>query len=395
MGSFIGVGTVSISDRAKKYLNEVIESTRLSPGPFCKKFEQEFAKVHGCKYGIFTNSGTSSLHIAVACLKERYNWQDNDEIIVPAITFIATSNVLIHNNLNPVFVDVEKDTYNLDPKQLKDKITDKTRAIMPVHCFGLPSDMDPIIEIAKQHNLKIIEDSCETMLVNYKGKPVGSLSDISCFSTYACHLIVTGVGGFCLTNDPENAVIMRSLANHGRDNIYITMDDIKEKKGEELKEIVGRRFNFIRLGHSFRATEMEAALGLAQLEEHQGMMKRRKENATKLTQRLKELEDKNILQLPKISEETEHAFMMFPIVLHNEPKERLVHYLEEKGIETRDMLPLINQPIYKEKCNLKEGMFPISDWINKNGFYIGCHQDITNEELNYMIETIKDFFKNE
>ena len=114
-------------------------------------------------------------------------------------------------------------------------------------------------------------------------------------------------------------------------------------------------------------------------------------------QRLKEDKEatENILQLPKISEETEHAFMMFPIVLHNEPKERLVHYLEEKGIETRDMLPLINQPIYKEKFNLKEGMFPISDWINKNGFYIGCHQDITNEELNYMIETIKDFFKNE
>src|SRR3989344_549600 len=338
MGSFIGVGTVSISDRAKKYLNEVIESTRLSPGPFCKKFEHEFAKVHGCEYGIFTNSGTSSLHIAVACLKERYNWQDNDEIIVPPITFIASSNVLIHNNLNPVFVDVEKDTYNLDPKQLKDKITDKTRAIMPVHCFGLPSDMDPIIEIAKQHNLKIIEDSCETMLVNYKGKPVGSLSDISCFSTYACHLIVTGVGGFCLTNDPESAIIMRSLANHGRDNIYITMDDIQGKTGQELKEIVTRRFNFIRLGHSFRGTEMEAALGLAQLEEHQEMIKKRKENAEKLTISLKELEEKGIIQLPKIPEDRQHAFMMFPIVLHHQPKERIVNYLEEMDIETRDML---------------------------------------------------------
>jgi len=384
----IGVGTVTISERAKNYMNEVLETKRLSYGPFSRKFEQEFAKTHSCKFGIFMNSGTSALHIAVACLKERYNWKEEDEVIVPAITFIATSNVLIHNNLKPIFVDVEKETYNLDPKQLRQKITKKTVAIMPVHCFGLPCDMDPIREIAKEYNLRIIEDSCETMFVSYKGKSVGSLSDISCFSTYACHLITTGVGGFCLTNDPENAIILRSLANHGRDNIYISMDDDKGKTGEELKEIVTRRFNFIRLGHSFRGTEMEAALGLAQLEEHQEMIKKRKENAEKLTISLKELEEKGIIQLPKIPEDRQHAFMMFP-------KERIVNYLEEMDIETRDMLPLINQPIYQQRFALKEGMFPIAEWINKNGFYIGCHQDISDEELNYIIETLKDFFKNE
>ncbi|MBU1203717.1 MAG: DegT/DnrJ/EryC1/StrS family aminotransferase [Nanoarchaeota archaeon] len=385
----IGVGTLNLSERCKRYVNQVLDSNRLSYGPFLKKFENEFARIHDSKYAVFTNSGTSSLHIAVACLKERYGWQDGDEVIVPAVTFIASSNVLIHNGLVPVFADVEKDYYGIDPSLIEDKITRKTRAIMPVHLFGLPCDMGSIMKIAQKYGLKVIEDSCETMFAKYNGRSVGSFGDISCFSTYVAHLLVTGVGGLTVTNDPENAVILRSLANHGRDNIYIHIDDDKDKSREELKEIIDRRFSFVRMGHSLRGTEMEGAIGLGQLEEHEEMMRKRRQVASKLLDGLKDIRQ---IQLPKIREDCDHSFMMFPVVLHNESKERFVNYLESKGIETRDMLPLVNQPVYKKFFGLRENMFPIADWINKNGFYIGCHQDISEEEIQHIIKVFHEFF---
>ena len=270
----IGVGGFAFRYSEKKYLMEVIESNRLSYGPYTQKFETLFAEEHDCKYGIFCNSGTSALHISLAALKEKYNWKDGDEVIVPSVTFIATSNVVIHNNLRPIFVDVSKETYNINSYLIEEKITKKTRAIVPVHLFGLPAEMQPILDIANRYDLKIVEDSCETMFANYRGKRVGSFGDIGCFSTYIAHFLVTGVGGICTTNDPELAVMLRSLMNHGRDSIYIAMDDDK-KAGYELFKIVERRFKFVRLGYSFRATELEAAIGLGQLESKDEIIRKR------------------------------------------------------------------------------------------------------------------------
>ena len=138
------------------------------------------------------------------------------EIIVPAVTFVATSNVVIDQDLEPVFCDIDRRTYNIDPNLIEDLITDRTRAIMPVHLMGLPCDMDPIMQIAKRYDLRVIEDSCETMFVCYKNQPVGSFGDIACFSTYMGHLLPTGVGGFAVTSDREIAVILKSLFNPGR-----------------------------------------------------------------------------------------------------------------------------------------------------------------------------------
>jgi perosamine synthetase len=292
--------------------------------------------------------------------------------------------------MQPVFVDIEKDYYEIDPQLIEAKITSKTRAIIPVHLFGQPCDMDPIRELAKKYNLKIIEDSCETMLARYKGSMVGSLGDISCFSTYIAHLLTTGVGGLSLTNDPNYAVLMRSLLNHGRDSIYISIDDDNNVSEEKLKEIIGKRFSFISIGHSFRITELEGALGVAQMEELPEIVRKRRFNGTYLTIGLQELQSK--IQLPKIRPQTEHSFMMFPIVLLNETKTKLVNYLEEHGVETREMLPLINQPIYKKLFNLNPKDYPVADWVNNNGFYVGCHQDLTPEDLDYVIALIKNYF---
>ena len=205
----IGVGTLVLTDEEKAAVNRVLESNRLSYGPMSKEFEKGFAEKHDSQFAILVNSGTSALRIAIACLKEVHGWKPGDEIILPALTFVATANVIIDHGFTPVFVDCDSKTYNIDPTKIEEKITSKTKAIIPVHLFGQTADMDPIMKIAKSHDLIVIEDSCETMGVTYNGKKTGSFGDISCFSTYVAHLIVTGVGGFAVTSNPKYAEILR------------------------------------------------------------------------------------------------------------------------------------------------------------------------------------------
>jgi len=387
----IGVGGLELGERERWYLNQVIEGNRLSYGPFSQKFERLFSEMHACRYGVFCNSGTSALHLSLAALKEKYQWKDGDEVLVPAITFIATSNIVLHNNMMPVFVDVDAATYNINPTLIEKKISKKTKAIIPVHLMGLPCDMDPILDIARRHNLKIIEDSCETMFATYKNRVVGSFGEIGCFSTYIAHYIVTGVGGLATTNDPELAVLLKSLMNHGRDSIYLSIDDDQNVDRDKLFEIVAKRFSFIRLGHSFRATEMEAAIGLAQLEKKDHIIQERKSNAEFYLRNLKDLEEH--IQLPFTPKDREHLFMLFPLVVRNQEKKRLVNFLEENLIETRDLMPLINQPVYKKLFGEIEDQYPVAQWINNSGFYIGCHHYLKKEELEYVVERIHAFFK--
>ena len=387
----IGVGTLNISRRAKELVLETLNSNRLSYGPLTQRFETEFARLHNCRFGIMSNSGTGALQIAVQAMKELHGWADGDEVIVPAVTFVATANIVLHNRMRPVVVDVEPTYYELDPNLLGSKITPRTRAIISVHLFGHPADMNPIREIAIHYGLKIIEDSAETMFASYNGQRVGSLGDIGCFSTYVAHLLVTGIGGINTTNDPEYAVRLRSLMNHGRDSIYISIDDDNEKSAEELRTIVARRFNFVSVGHSFRATEMEAALGLAQLEEWETIIAARRANAKSLIRKLAHLDSS--LQLPKVRPGSEHSFMMFPIVLRQESKGELVNFLEQNGVETRDMLPLTNQPVYHRLLDWHEDDYSVAKWINQNGFYVGCHQDLTEFDLDYMAELFERFFR--
>lgn len=394
IGTQIGVGNANISDREKKYVNEALDSNRLSPGKFTRRFEEGFAKAHNTDYGVMCNSGTSALRVVLATLAELDDWRPGAEIIVPALTFVATANVVIDAGFTPVFVDIDPVTYNIDPALIEPAITDKTVALMPVHLFGLPCDMDPIMDIARRHNVRVIEDSCETMFATYKGKPVGSFGDMACFSTYMAHLLTTGVGGVILTNDEERYTIAKSLINHGRDPIYLTMDDDKTDEEERFRRIIERRFRFIRPGFSFRITEMEAALGLGQLEEKDRIIKNRQKNADRLLAGLAPW--KEFLQLPAWPDHSTHAFMMFPIVVKDSiDKMDLVIFLEKNNIETRDMVPLTNQPIYRKKFGTDfEDRFPRAKRINQCGFYIGCYQDLTDEELHYVIAVFNEYFSN-
>lgn len=386
----IGVGTFTTTPKIRELVNQVLDSGRISYGPLSKELERRFSELHWCNFGVLSNSGTSSLQVALQALKEMHGWSDGDEVIVPAVTFVATANIVQHCRMRPVFVDVDPLYYEIDAARIEDAITPLTRAIIPVHLFGQPCAMGAIMTIARRHNLAVIEDSCETMFVTDNAKPVGSWGDVGCFSFYVAHLLTAGVGGMGITNNPDLAARMRSLVNHGRDGIYISIDD--DAVGPtRLKEVISKRFAFDGVGHSFRITEFEAAVALGQLDDWEKMIRARQQNAAYLTKGLRGLERNGKLQLPAIRPGAKHAFMMYPIVLRNEPKWTLCQFLETSGIETREMLPLINQPIYKGMVADQD--FPVAEWINRCGFYVGCHQDMLPQDLDKIIYAIRSYFE--
>jgi dTDP-4-amino-4,6-dideoxygalactose transaminase len=364
----------------RELVDQVLDSERISYGPLSKRFEQMFASQHGCQYGVLSNSGTSSLQVALQTLKELHNWKDGDEVIIPAVTFVATVNIVLHNKMTPVLVDVERDYYGIDPELIESAITPRTKAIIPVHLFGMPCDMAAVYDVLlcyDEDDIKVIEDSCECMFAKHFRDPVGSWSDIGCFSTYVAHILTTGVGGIATTNKECYAKKMRSLVNHGLDF-------------DQLPDNMTRDFVFESVGHSFRITELEAALGVAQLECWHKNIETRQRNAAILSAGLEHLSGR--LQLPAIRPNTTHSFMMYPIVCRQDGvRDDLRRFLADRGIESRLMLPLTNQPVYSGLWN--PNMYPVARRINEQGFYIGCHDGLTRDDLDYVLEAFEEFFK--
>lgn len=389
----LGVGHLSIGAAERQYVDDVLSTGRLSYGPYSRAFEQRVAALHGVRFAALCNSGTSALQVALHALKIKYGYQDGDEVIVPALTFVATVNIVLQNNLTPVLVDVDPIYYEIDPEKIEAAITPRTRAIIPVHIGGLPCEMDAIMAIARAHNLQVLEDSCETMFANYGGFPVGSWGDAACFSTYIAHLLTTGVGGLACTSDPELAVLIRSLMNHGRDGIYLSIDDDAGLSGDALREVMTRRFVFEHVGYSYRATELEAAIGCGQIERWKEDQRRRHQIATALRDRLHWAETMGLLQVPRTRANATHGWMFFPLVmgaLFKGSTVDLTAFLEERGIETRPLLPIVTQPIYQKMGLVKPGQFPNADYLAEHAFYVGCHPGLTDADVDYLVDTISE-----
>ncbi len=390
----IGVGHASVTELEKKYVLDALDNERLSQGKYVAKFEKLFAEMHEQKYGVMCNSGTSALHVALETLKEIEKWDDDTEILVPAITFIATSNACIHAGLKPIFVDVDPFTYNINPNEIEKHITQNTKCIIPVHTFGQPCEMDEIMKIAQKYNLKVIEDCAESHFAKYKGKTVGSFGDISAFSTYVAHTITTGVGGVITTNDGKYMEIVRSLIAHGRActcEVCIA-SNTSTVCSKRLNTEMDRRFLFERIGYSYRVGELEGALGLAQLERTDEIMEKRRSNAYRLNGVLSRYED--IIQLPKHKDYIVHTYMMYPIIVKEKAgftRDEFIRYLEKNNIETRPMLPLLNQPIYKKIFGDIEKEYPVAKFINNNGFYVGIHHGLSNSAIEYLIKVITNY----
>lgn len=377
------LGTFRATPEMRALVNRVLDSGRLSYGPLCREFESKFAKAHGTDFGVLSNSGTSSLHVALQAMKELYGWADGDEVIVPAITFVATINVVYHCRLTPVLVDVDPTYYAMNPELVRAAITKRTRCILPIHPFGQGADMTALMDIAQWKGLKIIEDSCEAMGVKTGGKYVGSWGNVGCFSFYVAHLITGGIGGIGITDDPDLAAKMRSLVNHGIDLAQLP-------NGESYDpSFLARRFTFSSIGHSFRVTELEAALLLPQLEKLEEIIATRRGVALALSATLFPFEDR--VQLPATREFGQHSFMVYPIVLLRQDKHEFMHYLRSHGIECRDMLPLTTQPCY----NFAPLSYPVADRINHRGLYVGSHQEVSWNDINRLENAFKVWFEEE
>ncbi|MEI7499984.1 MAG: DegT/DnrJ/EryC1/StrS family aminotransferase [Bacteroidota bacterium] len=250
----INIAQPSFLGNEKKYLLDTIDSGWISSiGPYIEKFEQEFARYHGVRHAIATHNGTIALHLALVAA----GITKDDEVIVPDFTFIATANSVRYCNARPILTDVDSDDWNISPEAVRANITPKTKAIIPVHLYGNPARMDEITEIAKEHNIIVIEDCAEALGALYKKKNVGTIGDIGCFSFFGNKIITTGEGGMCITNNDFLAERMRILRDHG----------MNRKK----------KYQYDFLGFNYRMTNMQAAIGLAQLEQLNDLLKIRDE----------------------------------------------------------------------------------------------------------------------
>ncbi|MFH1581714.1 MAG: DegT/DnrJ/EryC1/StrS family aminotransferase [Pseudomonadota bacterium] len=387
-------GTMSITDEAKALVAQILDSGRVTSGKYVKELEQQFAELIGTKEAVALSSGTDADVLALAVLYD-YGAKRNDEIIVPALSFVATGNAVLHAGFKPAFVDVKKETLNIDPGQIEAAITEKTRAIMPVHLMGKPAEMDPIMAIARKHRLFVIEDAAEAHGSVYKDQNVGGIGDLAGFSLYAAHMISSIEGGMVTTNNSDYAEILRSLRSHGRacncKQCVMSTQDLKCEK--RFKNGVDMRFVFERVGYSCKMNELEAAIGLGNMKSWPTYLAQRRENLLYLLDHFK----KYAPDLVTFSEE-EGEFIgphAFPIILADEVKftrDQFVNYLKQNGIDSRNMFwSMPTQCAGFEYLGYRLGQFPNAEFIGQNGVHIGLHQELNTKHMEYFLDVVERF----
>jgi dTDP-4-amino-4,6-dideoxygalactose transaminase len=392
----IPFGTISITKKSRTLIKEILESNRVSSGKYVRQLEKEFAKVIGTKEAVAVSSGTDADCLALATLYD-FGAKRGDEIIIPALSFSATGNAVLQAGFTPVFVDIDRRTLNIDPTKIEQTITKKTRAIMPVHLMGKPAEMDTINEIAKKHNLFVIEDAAQAYGAVYKGKNIGTLGDMAAFSLYVAHMITTVEGGMVVTDRKEFAEILRSLRSHGRAckcescvlNISSGYCDKRFRYGQN-QDI---RFVFERIGFSAKMNELEAAIGLGGLRDYSQILKKRRENLLYMMNKFKEFQP----HLYTIKEEAyeqigPHAFGVILGEGADFSRNELVYFLEKQGIDSRNLFSSMPTqcPGFKF-LGYKLGQFPEAEYIGEKGLHLGIHQDMGQRELDYILNAIKDF----
>lgn len=338
-----------------------------SKGKYLDLFEKKFAQYINVEHALSTNNGTTALHLSLLA----FGVDSGDEIIVPALTFVATANVVRYCGAKPVFVDVERDTWNIDPEDIQAKITPRTKGIIAVHLYGHPADMDPIMEIARCHGLFVIEDAAEAHGAEYKGRKVGSIGDIGVFSLYGNKIITTGEGGMITTNNKEIAAQIMLLKSQGMDP--------------------DRRYWHTVVGYNYRMTNVQAAIGLGQLENIDWHIENRLRVAKLYREHLSSVE---ALTLPVEKTWAKNVYWLFTVLLKNAPISRneVMARLEAGGIETRPVFyPVHLLPPYADSdC---PSSFPVTEQISRSGFNLPTHADLTAEDVAYICEQLVNFVK--
>jgi len=380
----------SISEDLDRVTKEVLSSASYIMGKKVTEFEKEFAEYIGVKHAISVGNGTDALVIALKSL----GIGAGDEVITTPFTFFATAETISAVGAIPVFVDVENDTFNIDPAKIEEKITKNTKAIIPVHIFGQSAKMDEINEIAKKHNLKVIEDACQAVGSKYKGKMIGNLGDVACFSFFPTkNLGCAGDGGMLVTDDDKVATIAKALRTHGSgengQKAYNLLNNITEevktvKNADDTVYNPLKYYNYL-IGYNTRLDAIQAAILSVKLTHIDNWNAKRREISKIYDEKLKDTD----LVTPFISEENEAVYHMY--ILQSENREAMLNKLKEKGVATGVYypVPLHLQKVYKD-LGYKEGDMPVSEYLSHRTFAIPVYPELTEAEINYIIESIKE-----
>jgi len=357
----IRVAEPNIEEEDAKAMYQAVKENRLSSGKYVEEFENEFAKYVGVKEAIAVNSGTAAIHLPLESLN-----LNAGEVITTSFTFAATSNVIVLQNMKPVFVDIEPETYNIDPKKIEAAITTKTKAIMPIHYGGQCAEMDEINEIADKHNIHVIEDAAPALGGIYKNRKAGTLSKISGFSFFPDKSITTGEGGMVTTNDSDLAEKCRILRKNG----------------------ASKRYYHDYIGWNFRMPDPNAALGKSQLKRIEKIIKLKNEKADYYREKLQNIDG---VVPPLVKNYNRHTFMLYSILTkNNSQRQKIITELNKKGIETRINFPPVHlQPVYAKRFNFKVDSLPVTEDIANRILGLPIFIKMTNEQQDIITESIK------
>ena len=351
----------TLGGNEKKYVTECLDSNWISSaGRFITEFENAFAKACDAKHGVACANGTVALHLALAAM----NIGPGDEVILPAFTMIATINAVAYTGAAPVLVDSEPRTWNMDVNQVADKITARTKAIIPVHTYGHPVDMAPLMELAEKHGLWVLEDAAEAHGAEYRGTRAGGLGHAAAFSFYANKNITTGEGGMITTNDENLSALCRNLRDHAFSP--------------------ERHFWHKYLGFNYRMTNLQAAVGLAQTERLDELVAARRRNAALYNQLLADIPG---IVTPPEAKDVKNVYWMYSVMVADEfgmIRDELRRFLAQEGIETRTFfIPMHFQPIYYQQ--FKGQRFPVAEDLCRRGFYYPSASSLTAREIRYIV----------
>ena len=363
----IPVNEPLLNEQALRYVEECLRTGWVSSeGRFIQEFEKKWAAYCSMPYGIAVSSGTAALQIAVACLR----LQPGHEVIMPTFTIISCALAIIEAGAVPVLVDSDPRTWCMDVNQIESKITARTRAIMPVHIYGHPVDMDIVCDLAKKYNLFVVEDAAEVHGAEYKGRKAGGIGDLSAFSFYANKIITTGEGGMVLAKSEEHAEHLRSLRN--------------------LRFRKDRRFYHTELGHNYRLTNVQAAIGAAQVEQIERHIAIKRWMGAQYTERLKDIEE---LQLPVEEPWATNVYWMYGIVLRDDvpyEADELARRLGQEGVDTRPFfLGMHEQPVLLERGLFYQERYPVAERLARRGLYLPSGLTITEAQMDAVCSAVR------
>ncbi|RLC61525.1 MAG: aminotransferase DegT [Chloroflexi bacterium] len=345
-----------IGEAEKKGVLEVLESGMLAQGPRVRRLEERFAQVCGTRYAVATSSGTTALHIALLA----HGIGPGDEVITTPFTFIATVNSILFVGAKPVFVDIEEETFNINPALIEAAVTPRTRAIIPVHLYGHPCEMDAVMEIARRHDLIVIEDAAQAVGATYKGRPVGSFGT-GCFSLYATKNVMSGEGGMITTDDEALAERGRMLRNHG----------------------MRRRYHYEFLGYNFRMSDLHAAIGLAQMDRLEEFTARRRKNAAYLSAHI------TGVITPRVREGCEHVWHQYTVrVGSGRDRDAAVRRLNEAGVGTGIFYPLPAHRYDYIRAVVGDVHLPVAERLAREVLSLPVHPGLSQADLERIVEAV-------